>query len=364
MAVLVLSVYLCCQNGIRRLRKRVKRAQKLKAMLEEAKDTRETLQDAGDSALDVCDSADKAGGCCGKRSRTLGTEFKILISLVQVLGSLKVVFSIPYPPLYVQVTGWLSLLEFNLFEMMPLGCSFPGAGFHFFLVLRTIGPLVFFAIALTLRWAIKMKKKSSHRRRAHTEANDSCEDCDACNGGNVADRLLTACFFLLFLIYPSNSMKLFTATFCTTVDGEPGATTFLKADLAVNCESDLHLFFANVYAPIFIVVYPILTPSLYAYLIYGVHGKTMRRLNNIAALRKGLRIEASQDILHRHLEERAAGKVSAPLVHDLPEVVQTKLDALEAKEEKLVNDLPDYMRKLLGGYTHKCCWFEIFEYAS
>ena len=148
-------------------------------------------------------------------------------------------------------------------------------------------------------------------------------------------------------------MKLFTATFCTTVDGEPGATSFLKADLAVNCESDLHLFFANVYAPIFIIVYPVLTPCLYAHLIYRVHGKTMRRLKNIESLRKGLRIEAM-----------IGSDKRTSLAGDLPDVVQAKLDVLDAKEEKLFNDLPDYMKMLLEGYTRECCWFEIFECAS
>ena len=157
---LILMIYLCCQGRFWR-RKRVKGAQGLTDKLEEAKNATGASQEVRHSTVNITEKAGgRCGGYCGERSKTLGTEGKILISLVQVIGSLKVVFSIPYPPLYVQVTRWLSLLEFNLFDMMPLGCAFPGAGFHFFLVLRTIGPLVFFAIALTVRWAMEKKQKN------------------------------------------------------------------------------------------------------------------------------------------------------------------------------------------------------------
>ena len=100
--------------------------------------------------------ASKKQGCCAGRSATLGIESKIVISLVQVLSSLKMNFSIPFPPIYAQLTKWLSMIELNLFELMPLDCTFPGlVGFHSLLVLRTAVPLGFFAAAAILRKATR-----------------------------------------------------------------------------------------------------------------------------------------------------------------------------------------------------------------
>jgi len=178
---------------------------------------------------------------------SLAVEVKILVSLIQVLSSLQVTFSIPFPPLYLKVTKWLSIVELDLFELMPLGCTFPGLiGFHFNLVVRTVLPLGFFVFALSLRWWL------TWRRRA---GNDS-------GGSQLAERLLSACFFILFLVFPANSRKLFIATFCTEVDGDPGYTSFLRADLSVNCAGSTHAIFANIYVPIMIVVYVVGTPLL------------------------------------------------------------------------------------------------------
>ena len=126
------------------------------------------------------------------------------------------------------------MLELNLFEMMPLGCSFPGVtGFHFWLVMRTAVPIGFFIVALTVRWLVTRKRKPGDPENFSSW---------------LGERLLSACFFLLFLLYPSNSQKLFSATFCIEVDGEDGFRKFLRADLAVNCERATHAFFASVYA--------------------------------------------------------------------------------------------------------------------
>ena len=41
----------------------------------------------------------------------IGTDLKILIGLVQVLGAMGVTFSIQFPPLYSSVLMWISVIE-------------------------------------------------------------------------------------------------------------------------------------------------------------------------------------------------------------------------------------------------------------
>lgn len=70
------------------------------------------------------ETADRCG-CTKKKVAKLQVKARILISLIQVITQLGVVFSIPYPEFYSNVLSWISVLSLDLFEMMPLGCSIP-----------------------------------------------------------------------------------------------------------------------------------------------------------------------------------------------------------------------------------------------
>ena len=126
----------------------------------------------------------------------LGVDFKILISLVQVLGALEVNFSIPFPPIFSGLMRVLGTVELPLLEMMPLACRDIRTNFHHIVVLRTVFLMVWFLTCI----AIKMSCRCGLRTR------------------QLADKTMSTAFFLLFLLYPSNSQKVFSMMLCEPFD--------------------------------------------------------------------------------------------------------------------------------------------------
>ena len=61
-------------------------------------------------------------GCTAKRASSVQTKFRIIVSLIQVVGQLGIVFSIPYPPLYSELVKFLGIFSLDLIEVMPLEC--------------------------------------------------------------------------------------------------------------------------------------------------------------------------------------------------------------------------------------------------
>ena len=49
---------------------------------------------------------------------------RILISMIQVLSQLGVVYSIPFPGLYANLLRWVGALELNFIELLPFGCVY------------------------------------------------------------------------------------------------------------------------------------------------------------------------------------------------------------------------------------------------
>lgn len=137
------------------------------------------------------------GLCSAINWSTLQIDFKILISLIQVLGSLSVSFSIPFPPLYSTVMSWLNVITLSsIFDVMPLSCQGITFNFHDNLRLRTIFPVVF--LMFSFAW-VKLCR---------------------CNAklAAVGDKLVSAGFFLIFLIYPSTSQNIFNTFNCVPLD--------------------------------------------------------------------------------------------------------------------------------------------------
>tara|TARA_B110000046_G_scaffold23216_1_gene22006 strand:+ start:350 stop:634 length:285 start_codon:yes stop_codon:yes gene_type:complete len=85
----------------------------------------------------------------------------------------------------------------------------------------------------------------------------------------------------------------------------------------------------------------------------------MRRLRNIEQLREAIRTEGRSSILMGRLDRRANASsrrlvratVLDPMDSELPDHAITKVKSLHAKEATLVDALPDYMKKLINGYS-------------
>ena len=167
---------------------------------------------------------------------SLAVKLRILISMIQVLSQLSVVYSIPFPDLYSNLLRWVGLLELNFVDMLPLGCVL-SLSFHTTLMMRTLLLPALSVIALLLQCA-----------KAPTKILE------------ISRSLL---FLVLFLIYPGTSAAIFATFQCEELsDG----TRWLRADLSIDCDSTVHVGF-SIYAALMILVYPIGTPALYYVLL-------------------------------------------------------------------------------------------------
>jgi hypothetical protein len=275
-----------------------------------------------------------------------------------VLGSMSVTFSITFPPIYSSVITWLSVVELPVLELMPLSCYGIVNNYYTRLVMRTALPLAFILICVLIKLCAKLC---------------SC----VLNIHATADKLMSAAFFVIFLLYPTNSQKIFTTFLCRTFD-DPAQTRVLIVDYTSNCKLPEHQLM-ELYA-IVMFIYPFGTPLLYAYLTFYAHGRRLddMKLNEILRLR--LREEALADILHtRHLarakmmearkelrrtqakELPPVPQVLVPGDEDLPDHVVKHIKELEKEEEELEAGLPEYVKKLIGGYKRRDAHFEIFE---
>ena len=160
---------------------------------------------------------------------SLMVKLRVLISMIQVLSQLGVVYSIPFPSLYSNLLRWTGLLELNLIDILPLGCVMT-VGFHFSLAVRTLALPALLLVALAAKAARAPAK--------------------------VADFFDGLNFLVLFLIYPSTSAAVFATFQCEELSDR---THWLRADLSVDCDSDFHTLF-RYYAGLMVIVYPPVLP--------------------------------------------------------------------------------------------------------
>ena len=233
-----------------------------------------------------------------RRGDEVLVKVRVLISLVQVLSALGVVFVIPYPPVYTDLVNWLGLFELDLIKVMPLSCSFD-LNFHSRLLLRTLVPLgaivLLSAISVAVgkryekrveevRESVRNSARVSGTEQAQrTTEGKALEVDDDGFGGWLAQKLVTAAFFLLFLIYPSVSQQIFATFQCFTIDGIAGDVRYLRADASIDCDSGAHRVMMA-YAVVMMLVYPFGTPALYTYMLRWRHLRTLRNLRSIELL--------------------------------------------------------------------------------
>jgi hypothetical protein len=222
-------------------------------------------------------------------------------------------------------------------------------------------------------------------------------------------------FFLIFLIYPTNSQKIFTTFLCTQFDDvspeRPGGTRALAADYTINCDDPTHKLM-EIYSFIMIFVYPIGVPLLYAWVLYVSCGTRLRLMHANEALRNEIQDQELARILHerrsarledvktfedvnakagsrtltptqlsslasrttmgfRTANEAIAAKkrlrvpVEIPTAADLSKPrskpVQDVINHLQLEHDQLRAELPDYVRKLISPYRTTRFGFEIVE---
>ena len=265
---------------------------------------------------------------------SLMVKLRILISMIQVLSQLGVVYAIPFPSLYSNLLRWVGLLELNFIDILPLGCVM-SVGFHSSLLMRT---LVLPALLLV---ALAAKVVRAPARVANFF-----------NGLN---------FLVLFLIYPSTSAAIFATFQCQELsDG----TRWLRADLSVDCDGDFHTLF-RYYAGLMVIVYPLGTPLFYLFLLRRNRARLDRlRVNQALRIQLINNARASGDYKSGRASE---DKRQVPWVISEEErsglSVNVLKDLRELEHEDMAERaaMPSSVTKLLKGYELRVCWFEVFE---
>ena len=265
---------------------------------------------------------------------SLMVKLRILISMIQVLSQLGVVYSIPFPNLYSSLLRWIGMLELNFIDMLPLGCVMT-AGFHFSLLVRTL----VLPVLLLVEVGAKVLRAPA----------------------KVINVFNTLNFLVLFLIYPSTSAAIFATFQCEELsDG----TRWLRADLSIDCSGDTHTLF-RYYAGFMVLLYPLGTPLFYLFLLR----RNRERLNKLM-VNQALRIQlinnarASSDYQSGRISE---DKRQVPWLISEEERARLSVDVLKDLRELEHEDvteraaLPSSISKLLKGYELRACWFEVFE---
>ena len=264
----------------------------------------------------------------------LAIKLRILVSMVQVLSQLSVVYSIPFPGLYAGLLRWVGLLELNFMDILPLGCV-ATLSFHTTLLVRTLLLPALCIIPILLQ-LIKAPARV----------------LELCRG---------VLFLVLFLIYPSTSAAIFATFQCEELsDG----TSWLRADLSIDCAGAAHAGF-RVYAAAMILIYPLGTPVLY-YLLLRHSRVALERIQVNQTLRVQLlnTEQAEGDYASSRVStdrRQVAWLLSAAERKALPVDVLSRLRRLEWEENLARKQLPGSISKLINGYEVRMWWFEIFE---
>ena len=318
-------------------------------------------------------------GCTPKRIDRLQVKIRIIVSLIQVIGQLGVVFAIPYPAFYSNLISSLSVITLDFLEIIPFDCTVHLNHDHFLLV-RTLTPL-FVLLLSALYW--KRLLTSAHHMRQRIDAIEvyrnqvrSTPDAAFVERAQAKERwanqILTINFVMFYLLFPSNSANIFATLQCVTLD-DPGQSSFLRKDFSVDCNTPFHGFM-TAYAYLMIIIYPLGIPTVYAYILFRKYGDELRLLRSIEVERKALHAEARAasdlaSVRNKVAEDTEsvlanACRVAAQAVRRRPSPskdVQARIDILEQEENELRKQLPDFVQKLILGYELRTFYFELIE---
>ena len=287
-------------------------------------------------------------GALAKVAGSFGVKLKILVSLYQVLNGLGMIFNIPYPENYQIMLSAISSIELNLPTVLPLDCLLGGISFAHVLVIQTAGPLVIIG-TLTLLATLLQKKSAAQsaktgqptvaeRRRAVAVVGDGEEPL----GAFLAEVFSNVSFFLLFLLYPGSSTKVFNALLCVGFSGEGEVPQrFLRVDFSIDCGSSLYTNFIFPYAIVMIVVYPVGVPLFYALTL----SRNKAELNKL----RNLELSAAAEAKRIELGSRLRGKELREYQPEIDEATERKA-MLEDQYTKRRSALPGNLRKLTSGY--------------
>ena len=257
-------------------------------------------------------------------------------------------FNIPYPDSYNEWLEQIKVIELNMPALLPLDCLLGGISFLHTLIIQTLGPLVIIG-ALEFGATVLGKKAAITIAAAEKKGKTIPPPTSAM----LAELCSNVSFFLLFLLYPGSSSKIFNALLCNgfTGEGEDGQR-FLRVDFSIDCDSALYQGLMFPYALIMLAIYPIGVPVYYALTLFR-NNEQLGECRNIelSAFTEGKRIE---------LGNRLGGRARRDYQPEIDEAEARKAE-LEKQYEVKRDALPGKLKKLTNGYEMRTYWFEIFE---
>jgi hypothetical protein len=166
-----------------------------------------------------------------------GAKGKIMLSFMQVLNQIKLVYTIPFPAVFSSFLGSLGFANLDFLTMVGMGCVAP---FNFYgkLLAMTLVPLV-----LSTGLGIKYKLSKSDEQR---------------------NKCVAWFLKLTYLVFPGVSTVVFQAFPCYTFDD---GSSYLKADLSIDCNAPEYSGMVT-YAVLMTIMYPIGVTGMYAALLW------------------------------------------------------------------------------------------------
>ena len=231
-------------------------------------------------------------------------------------------------------------------SLLPIDCLLGGINFMHTLIIQTAGPLLVIAILKCISaclYASSGKAAELHEQGKGPQP----------TGIFLAELCSTVSFFLLFLLYPGSSTKIFNALLCVSFNGEgEDGQSFLRVDFSIDCQSAVYRGFIFPYAMAMCFVYPVGVPLYYSLLLF----KNKQELNSLRHVELSILNEKTRADLGEHM----VGRARRDYQPEIDEAVERR-GLLEELYDRKRNALPGNLKKLTNGYEMRTYWFEIFE---
>ena len=282
-----------------------------------------------------------------------GMKVRILIALYQMLTQLGFVYTIPQPPIYANLLRWLDSVNLDIINMMPLSCQAPFTFYHTLLV-TTLGSSGIIAFLFAISHWLKCAAVGNGPRKQLRNT--------------VSNRCTTTAFFLIFLLYPSISSRIFTTFVCDELDVPlHGVHRFLRADLRINCDGDDRAAMLT-FASVMLLIWPVGVPLLYMYLLYSNRQELeeLARQETYASASDVLvRVSRASSIDSYRNSSVSREEVGLSRINSIDSLPPPPIERASSRVTDVRNEakekLPSTISRVIGGYKLNVYWFEVVE---
>ena len=205
-----------------------------------------------------------------KRERVV-RQLRIVVGYIQVLSNLDLTFDVPWPKDFQTYFRSFAFINFDMqiifgtVDVCNLTVPFLDAFYMHMMVLP-----IFLAILLLAAFTAICIKKTRSLCRKHTKQHKQKNTWNI-----IFDRATTSFMFMVFLIYPGLTVRIFRVLRCEKLGAQN--EFYLSADYSVECMQGRHTI-AVMYAIIFVVIYILGIPIL-LYLLLRHYRKVIAAIN-------------------------------------------------------------------------------------